>query len=195
MKWISGRPAPARRFFSVALCAGALALSGCGSDLFEYSYVEPSDSEKEAPTMSGDKTEPGIFGGDGIDFLGLFGNDKGGAGGAGGGSGIGVNSYLWRASLDTISFMPLNSADPFGGVIITDWYTPPESPAERFKMNVYILGRELRADGIRVAVFRQAQKGGGSWVDAAVRSETAINLENQILSRARQLRVASASTN
>ena len=70
-------------------------------------------------------------------------------------SGIGVNGFLWRASLDTLSFLPLSSADPFGGVIITDWYAPPESPAERFKVTVYILGRELRSDGVRVAVFRQ----------------------------------------
>ena len=71
------------------------------------------------------------------------------------GTGVAVNAYLWRASLDTISFMPLVSADPFGGVIITDWYTPAETPNERFKVNIYILGRDLRADGVRASVFRQ----------------------------------------
>mgnify|MGYP001239011614 CR=1 FL=1 len=104
-------------------------------------------------------------------------------------AGIGVNSFLWRASLDTISFMPLASADPFGGVIITDWYSPPQSPNERFKVNVYILGRALRADGIRAAVFRQRQNG-TTWVDAPVSSNTATELENAILTRARQLRIA-----
>jgi hypothetical protein len=89
--------------------------------------------------------------------------------------------------------MPLSSADPFGGVIITDWYAPPETPEERFKMNIYILGRELRADGLRVAVFRQNRAGEGRWADAAVAPETAINLENQILTRARQLRIATAN--
>jgi hypothetical protein len=107
-----------------------------------------------------------------------------------GGSGIGVNSFLWRASLDTISFMPLLSADPFGGVIITDWYAPPESPGERVKITVYILGRELRADGIRASVFRQLRDESGNWVDAAVEKRTPIELEDTILTRARQLRVA-----
>ena len=107
---------------------------------------------------------------------------------------MGVNAFLWRASLDTLSFMPVASADPFGGVIITDWYTPPESPEDRFKMNVYILGRQLRADGVRVAVFRQSRDGGG-WVDSAVEPRTATNIENQILTRARQLRVAAATAN
>ena len=84
------------------------------------------------------------------------------------GGGIGVNNFLWRASLDTVAFMPVNSADPFGGVIITDWYAMPETPNERFKMNVYILSRSLRADGVRVAVFRQVQDPTGSWQDAPV---------------------------
>ncbi len=103
---------------------------------------------------------------------------------------ISVNAFLWRASLDTLAFMPLASADPFGGVIITDWHTPPETPGERFKTTVYILGRQLRADGIRVAVFRQARDGSGTWSDASVNADTAIGLENAILTRARELRVA-----
>lgn len=106
-----------------------------------------------------------------------------------GGGGIAVNGYLWRASLDTMSFMPLNSADPFGGVIVTDWYVPPEHPTERFKVQVYILDRQLRADGLRVSVFRQVRDGNGVWTDAAVSAETAPQLENAILTRARQLRI------
>jgi hypothetical protein len=105
------------------------------------------------------------------------------------GGALGVNSFLWRASLDTIAFMPLVSADPFGGVIITDWYTPPQAPNERFKVNVYILGRALRADGIRAAVFRQ-QQGAAGWIDAPVAPNTATDIENAILTRARQLRIA-----
>ncbi len=89
--------------------------------------------------------------------------------------------------------MPLVSADPFGGVIITDWYSPAESPTERFKMNVLILGRELRADGVRATVFRQKRDPGGQWVDAAVEPQTGIDLENAILTRARQLRLSTAS--
>lgn len=106
------------------------------------------------------------------------------------GSGIGVNGFLWRASLDTISFMPLISADPFGGVIITDWYAPPESQDERFKITVYILGRDLRADGVRASVFRQLRVTERGWIDAAVEKRTHIEIEDAILTRARQLRVA-----
>jgi hypothetical protein len=105
-------------------------------------------------------------------------------------SGIGVNGFLWRASLDTLSFLPLSSADPFGGVIITDWYAPPESPGERFKVTVYILGRELRSNGVRVAVFRQKRGDGNEWLDANTGENTSTSLENAILTRARELRIA-----
>jgi hypothetical protein len=106
-----------------------------------------------------------------------------------GGSGIGVNSHLWRAALDTLSFMPLASADPFGGTILTDWYTDPNTPDERLKVNAFILGRQLRSDGIRVRVFKQVAHKGG-WVDAEVAPDTARKLEDAILTRARQLRAA-----
>lgn len=114
--------------------------------------------------------------------------------GGGGGSsrqeaGIGVNSFLWRASLDTLNFMPLASADPFGGVIITDWYQDPKAQGERFKVTVYILDKRLRADGVKVAVFRQNRSEAGEWVDAAVNDGTAVQIENAILVRARQLRI------
>ena len=102
---------------------------------------------------------------------------------------VAVNGYLWRASLDTLSFMPLSSADPFGGVIITDWYSPPETPEERFKVTAYILDRALRSDGIRVSVFRQTLTEAGSWTDVPVYEGLASDLENTILSRARELKV------
>ena len=106
-------------------------------------------------------------------------------------TGVAVNAYLWRASLDTINFIPLVSADPFGGVIITDWYTPAESPNERMKVQITILDRELRADGVRVAVFKQqTSPRGGAWVDAQVDPRTNTEIENAILTRARQLRIA-----
>jgi hypothetical protein len=106
------------------------------------------------------------------------------------GNGLGVNAFLWRATLDTISFMPLASADPFGGVIITDWYSPPETPTERTKLNVYIRSRELSSDGIKVSVFRQTQSADGTWSDASVAASTAGSLENAILTKARQIRLA-----
>lgn len=132
-----------------------------------------------------------IFGQDGL-ALSLFGAPDAGDGG-GGGAGIGVNSYLWRASLDTVSFMPISDADPFGGVILTDWYNPAETPAERFKLNIYILDRQLRADGIRVAVFRQVRNETGEWVDSPVADGTSGTLEDTILTRARQLRIDSTT--
>lgn len=110
------------------------------------------------------------------------------------GSGIAVNGYLWRASLDTMSFMPLNSADPFGGVIVTDWYVTPESPNERFKVQIYILDQQLRADGLRVSVFREVRDEFGGWAPATVRPETAPQIENAILTRARQLRIDSGAS-
>ncbi len=108
------------------------------------------------------------------------------------GAALGVNAYLWRGALDTLAFMPLASADPFGGVIITDWYQPPSAAGERFKATAYILGRQLRADGIRVSVFRQVQQN-GQWVDAAVSQTTTGEIENKVLARARELRAQTAS--
>ena len=104
---------------------------------------------------------------------------------------VGVNAYLWRGALDTLAFMPLASADPFGGVIITDWYQPPSTPGERFKATAYILGRQLRTDGVRVAIFRQVSQG-GQWVDAAVNPNTTSEIENKVLLRARELRAQAA---
>jgi hypothetical protein len=112
---------------------------------------------------------------------------------AGGGRTLGVNSYLWHATLDTLSFIPLASADPFGGVVITDWYSAPEAPNERMKVTVYILDRNLRADGLKVAVFRQTKSADG-WVDAQVAADTSIKLEDAILTRARELRLASGGS-
>jgi hypothetical protein len=102
---------------------------------------------------------------------------------------LGVNSYLWHATLDTLSFMPLQSEDPFGGVIITDWYSSPQTPAERVKVTVYILDRRLRADGLKIAVFRQTKSNEG-WVDVAVNPDTSVKLTDAILTRARELRLA-----
>ncbi|HBB56222.1 MAG TPA: DUF3576 domain-containing protein [Hyphomonadaceae bacterium] len=109
---------------------------------------------------------------------------------ANGDSGIGVNALLWRAALDVVSFMPLDSVDPFGGVIISDWYAEPSQPNERFKLNVLILDTKLRADGINVALFKQVNAG-GVWTDAPVDPATTVQLENAILARARELRLAS----
>jgi len=102
---------------------------------------------------------------------------------------MGVNSYLWRASLETLNFMPLEQVDPFGGVIVTDWYASAEAPNERFKANVYILDTNLRADALKTSIFKQTRTAGG-WQDAAVDADTARQIENAILTRARQLYIA-----
>jgi hypothetical protein len=104
--------------------------------------------------------------------------------------GIGVNAYLWRASLDTLAFMPLASADPYGGVINTDWYSDPQSPNERFKVTVYILDTRLRADGLTVTVFKQVKGADGNWTDSNTSGQTQTDLENAILTKARQLRLS-----
>ena len=122
-----------------ALIAGTAACSDfSGADIEATTHDQTDDSEKRNT----------LFGEGGISLWGDSNSDT--SGGA-----LGVNSFLWRASLDTISFMPLASADPFGGVLITDWYSAPETPGERMKLTVYILDRQLRADGIRVAAFKQ----------------------------------------
>jgi len=185
---------PYRRMPSSSRCllgAAALLLGACaGPDLGGDSSEEvyPVDRKRAGvigrPASTSDQKS--IFGSDGLTLFG--GSDDNNSGG---GTGVGVNSFLWRGSLDTISFMPLSSADPFGGVIITDWYTPAEAPSERFKVNLYILGQRLRADGVRAAVFRQRRDGDGSWIDAPVEPKTATDLENAILARARQLRINS----
>ena len=103
---------------------------------------------------------------------------------------IGVNSYLWRASLDALSFMPMLQTDSAGGVIVTDWYANPQNPGERMKVTVTILDQDLRADALRVAASRQVSQG-GAWVDAPVQAATVQRLEDIILTKARDLRQAS----
>lgn len=151
---------------------------GCGDVRPEGVYPNRVDNSNEVYGQP-----DSIFGPGGLTF---------GGGGRGqaeeSGAALGVNSYLWRASLDTVAFMPVTSADPFGGVIITDWYALPEAPGERFKMNVYILGRSLRSDAVRVALFRQVPAADGSWQDAAVAPQAPTRIEDAILARARQLR-------
>ena len=169
-------------FLSTATLAfGCLLLTACGTDSINSEAKYPTGKARDG--VSGNEIyedKASVFGEGG--FLGKKKENEGG-------SGITVNSFLWRASLDTVSFMPLASADPFGGVILTDWYTPPETEGERFKVNVFILSRELRSDGIRVRAFKQVFKK-GKWVDSDVTGETARQLEDTILTRARQLRVA-----
>ncbi len=160
------------------------AVAACDSTTEEYPSRHTARGDTE---WTSDKPKEGLFGSGGLT---LFGPSDKKNNGEGGGGGIGVNAYLWRATLDTVSFLPLTSADPFGGVIITDWYQPPETPNERLKLTIYILDRQLRADGLRVSVFRQIRNADGNWVDAKVDTKTATQMEDAILARARELRIA-----
>lgn len=176
-----------RAKFSAVAAVAALsaALAACGSDVpVEYEY--PTKGANGLPTY---EKQESLVGPSGLDIFSL---GQGGQG-QGGGVGVAVNAFLWRASLDTLSFLPLASADPFGGVIISDWYSPPDSPNERFKITVYILDRALRSDGIRANVFRQTRVGATEWRDAAVDDGLGKDLENTILTRARQIRIQQAS--
>jgi hypothetical protein len=167
---------------SVLMITSLLSLSACSGVESEAKY--PTGADRSGTGDNNIYAEaPSIFG-------------KGGIGGAfsrqnnkDDGSGVTVNSYLWRAALDTVSFMPLASADPFGGTIITEWYATPETPNERTKVNVFILGKELKAESLSVKIFRQV-KSGASWVDASVAKDTNIKLEDAILTRAREMRIA-----
>jgi Domain of unknown function (DUF3576) len=153
----------------------ALALASCSM----FRGDENGSSQSRADDNAGRGGGVSIFGG-------------GGGGGRGSEEGIGVNAYLWRASLDTLNFMPLASADPFGGVIITDWYSAPTTPNERFKATVYILDTRLRADALNVSIFRQTNTN-GQWADASVDPDTEIQIENAILQRARELRLSNVN--
>ena len=164
-------------------CVLLLALAGAGCDNAGQSSYPVPEATKDPRWQGAQQANNSIFGPGGIS---LFGEDDETAAG-----GIGVNAFLWRATLDTISFMPLLSADPFGGVIITDWYAPPETPGERFKMTVYILTRSLRSDGVQVSVFRQERGDDGLWEDRPINPDTAVSLEDKILDRAREIRTAS----
>jgi hypothetical protein len=178
-----------RPLLVASLVVSATALSGCG--LTDDVDSRPMQKQADGTWSRQDPNQRDtIFGKGGID---LFGGNKQ-ADSAGGGAGIGVNAFLWRAALDTVSFMPLASADPFGGVIISDWYQPQNSPNERFKVNLYILGRDLRADGLKASVFRQVRdQNTGSWLDAATTASVNTEFENAVLTRARQLRMAAAN--
>ncbi|GAA0551902.1 hypothetical protein FHS83_001424 [Rhizomicrobium palustre] len=144
---------------ALTLVACGLILAGCGSSNDNSKYIQDVDSGTTAIASESGQRT------------------------------LGVNSYLWHATLDTLSFLPLQSEDPFGGVIISDWYSAPGTPNDRVKVTVYILDRRLRADGLKIAVFRQTKSAEG-WVDAAANPETATKLTDAILTRARELRLA-----
>ena len=143
------------------------------------------DKESKTPVEKDDKRKLGFGSIAGEDFL-TFGGPKKNTGSA---NSLVINSYLWQASLQTLEFLPLTSIDATGGVIVTDWYSTSGAPNERVKVCVYIVSNVLRADAIKVVVYKQIRAANGNWVHAASSAQTATDLENIILTRARQLRM------
>ncbi len=162
----------------LALCGFSLAACAGSREVGQNEYASTASQSTSLDTSAGIAGEGGIS-------LGVGGKrsnkDEEPTGS------IGVNAYLWRAALDTLSFMPLLSADPFGGVIITDWWEAGTAPKERFKATTYIMSRQLRSDGLRLSIFRQVEEG-GRWVDAPVNASVKGEIEDKILARARELR-------
>lgn len=185
MKFITKNKTLFTHVMMVALLATAgISLNGCSNPSIGGEAKYPTGADR-AGTGGDIYAKPeSVFGKGGLN---IFGGKADRA--DDGSTGIGVNAYLWRASLDTVSFMPLASADPFGGVIITDWYTAQETPNERFKANVFITDRQLTSTGLQVKLFKQVNRG-GRWVDADVTAESQTQMEDAILERARQLRYA-----
>lgn len=169
---------PAGNARSIGLAAVAVCLvglAGCGNGSGDHSKPISGDTTAlSTPTQANH----------------LMGEDRSST--AGDQTAVGVNAYLWRGAIDTLSFMPFASAEPEGGIIITDWYSPPTTTGERFKANAYILGKALRSDAIKVSVFRQVLQD-GQWVDAPVAPNTAADITSKILARARQLRTDSGA--
>ncbi|MEO0428034.1 MAG: DUF3576 domain-containing protein [Pseudomonadota bacterium] len=175
-----------------------IGLAACASD-GRWAAKEDDAISKDigrAPQVR-DRNQESLFGDGGITFgtgstggtgttiaSGLFGEDSERA------EGIPVNKYLWRASLDTLSFLPISSTDPFTGVIATDWGATPDAPGERFKVTSYVVSSELQASSLRVAVFREMLNDENVWAPAAVDPTTARRIEDAILTRARQIRLA-----
>lgn len=163
----------------LALCGACLLITACDMETDSSSY----------PTTPEDRRKARIGKLTGDDGLIIGGSDKDDDSGAN--NPLGVNSFLWRAALDTISFIPLTSADPFGGVILTEWYEDPNARGERFKITILILDRQLRADSVKATLFKQKQdEKTKQWTDQPADAATNRKLEDAILTRARQLRVA-----
>lgn len=175
--------------FSWAAIAVALLAAGCGYGRGELASQEP-DANAPPPLRDRayqDNQAGRLFGPDGFFLVG--GNNRPSSATAGAAPELGVNAYLWRASLDTLSFLPLASTDPFGGVITTDWGSAANAPNERFKVTAYVKGPELIAESLSVTVNKQVRGPGGVWTAAPVAPAVVSQLEDAVLTRARQLRV------
>lgn len=171
---------PTMRIHWLAGALAALTVAGCSG---------PSDPEPIPQGPAGRSAQGSVFGDDGASVGNLLSGDAFGRG-EDQGDAIPVNKFLWQASLDTLSFLPLASTDPFTGVIATDWGAAPGRPDERFKVTAYMLSPALAASSLKVAVYREVRSPEGLWMPAAVDPNTPRQLEDAILTRARQIRIA-----
>lgn len=173
---------------AAGFCVIAL-LAACGGS-GQYA-AKKDEGPKSGPANRYDPEAEGLFGQGGL-TLGkiasgnIFGDNSPGERG----SAAPVNRYLWQAALDTVSFMPLASTDPYTGVIATDWSSSPAAPNERFKVTVYLTSPELSATSVKVAVYRQVRNEAGTWIQRAVDPATPRQIEDAIMTRARQIRIA-----
>lgn len=157
------------------------------STMLGLAACEGADENQQFPTTEEDRRKARLgklTGDEGMVVIGASDKEK-----DAGNNPLGVNSFLWRATLDTLAFMPLITADPWGGTILSDWYEDPQAPGERFKVNALILDRQLRTDSLKISVFRQQKDASGNWRDAAIDATMGRKLEDTVLTRARQLRV------
>lgn len=173
------------RLTSTTTAFGLAALLGLSTALVGCSSLKNLKTEAPEANPTDMPEGPGLFSGESGNLLSAFKSDKTAA--ETGGK-IGVNIYLWRAALESVAFMPITQADSNGGVIVTDWYSQPGRADERVRANILILGKTLRADALKVTIFKQARKG-GEWTDIAVSQATTTALEDTILTKARAIKV------
>lgn len=179
-----GRPA-----MHAALGALALIVAACGGG--NYAADDERVGPRAGPEREFDPDAPTVFGDDGLNIGTIRSTSTDIFGGGDEGEGrLPVNKYLWQASLDTLSFLPLASSDPFSGVIATEWGANPAAPGERYKVSAFVTSAALSAASLKVAVYREVQGEDGQWLPAPVSAETVRQLEDAILTRAREIRIA-----
>lgn len=180
-----------RLIFKIAAVSVAGVLASCGGS----NYAAKEDvGPRSGPVKKYNPSDDSLFGEDGASLSAVFGGGSA-RNTPGQSDAIPVNKYLWRAALDTLSFLPLASTDPFTGVIATDWGANPDAPGERFKVTAYMVRPTLAASSLKVAVYREVRGDGGAWVPASVSADTARKIEDAILTRARQIRIAEVEGN
>lgn len=175
------------RVFQIGAAAALLTLVACG----DKNYAGGNDRDPNAgPGRERYDPDDTIFGEEGLTVSRLFSGELFSKGERLEGGSLPVNKYLWQASLDTLSFLPLASTDPFTGVIATDWGATPNQPGERFKVTAYLVSPALAASSLKVAVYREVRSPEGLWTPSAVDPDTARKIEDAILTRARQIKIA-----